>query len=61
MINSRTPEGDDMSQFCVFLLMLNAAYVAYGLSRRRNMWLFIVLYWIILTIKNYIDFVGIVF
>lgn len=50
-----------MSQFCVFLLMLNAAYVAYGLSRRRNMWLFIILYWIILTIKNYIDFVGIVF
>ena len=50
-----------MSQFCVFLLMLNAAYVTYGLSRRRNMWLFIVLYWVILTIKNYIDFVGIVF
>ena len=44
------------SQFFVFLLMIDAAIVAYGLSRKRNMWLFIVAYWIILTLKNMFDY-----
>lgn len=45
-----------MSQFFIFLLMIDAAIVAYGLSRKRNMWLFIVTYWIILTLKNMFDY-----
>ena len=45
-----------MSQFFIFLLMIDAAVVAYGLSRKRNMWPFIVTYWIILTLKNMFDY-----
>lgn len=45
-----------MSQFFVFLLMIDAAIVAFGLARKRNMWRFIVAYWIILTLKNAFDF-----
>lgn len=47
-----------MSQMAVFLLMADAAYVAYGLLKKKNMWMFIVLYWIILTYKNMIDLLG---
>ena len=45
-----------MSQFFIFLLMIDAAVVAYGLSRKRNMWPLIVTYWIILTLKNMFDY-----
>ena len=45
-----------ISQFCVFLLMIDAAWVAYGLLRKKNMWCWICLYWIILTAKNMVDF-----
>ena len=48
-----------MTQFLIFLLMLDAAWVAYGLLRRRNMWQFITLYWILLTIKNAVDWLGV--
>lgn len=44
-----------ISQMLVFLLMAEAALVAYGLSRRRNMWPWIVAYWVILTAKNLAD------
>lgn len=49
-----------ISQILVFLLMADAAYVAYGLSRKMNMWRCIVLYWVILTIKNLVDAAGVV-
>ena len=49
-----------ISQCLVFLLMADAAYVAYGLARKRNMWRCIVLYWVLLTAKNIVDFVGVV-
>ena len=45
-----------MSQFFIFLLMADAAIVVIGLSRKRNMWPFIVLYWALLTAKNAVDF-----
>ena len=31
-----------------------AAGVAYGLYRRKNMWAWIVAYWVVLTLKNVI-------
>lgn len=45
------------SQLCVFLLMLNAGIVAVGLSMGVNMWKWIILYWIVLTVKNCADFI----
>lgn len=47
-----------ISQAIVFLLMADAAWVAYGLFRKRNMWRWICLYWVILTIKNLVDLVS---
>lgn len=47
-----------LSQLCVFGLMLIASVVAIGLAKRRNMWKWIIAYWMLLTIKNVIDFVG---
>lgn len=44
-----------MSQFCVFLLMLDALWICIGLAANRVMWGWIVLYWAILTLKNYFD------
>ena len=48
-----------ISQILIFLLMADAAFVAYGLIRKRNMWKFICLYWILLTLKNFVDLVGV--
>lgn len=45
-----------MSQFFVFLLMADTLIVAVALSRKYNMWPFIVLYWVLLTIKNAVDY-----
>lgn len=47
-----------IAQILIFLLMADAAFVAYGLIRKRNMWKFICLYWLILTAKNLVDFMG---
>ena len=33
-------------------LLIDAAWVFYGLGRRKNMWLWICLYWVLLTLKN---------
>ena len=45
-----------ISQILIIFLMLDAAWVAYGLARKRNMWHWIVAYWIILTLKNLADY-----
>ena len=45
-----------MMQILVAMLMLNAGIVAIGLWRKRNMWPWIVCYWIVLTVKNALDF-----
>ena len=47
------------SQIMVFLLMVAALIVAIGLFRKRNMWKWISAYWVLLTIKNFIDFLGV--
>lgn len=44
-----------MSRLCIFLLMVDAAWVCIGLMQNRVMWAWIVLYWAILTVKNFID------
>ncbi len=41
----------------VLLLMLDAAWVAEGLLHKKNMWKWIALYWVILTVKNVIGLV----
>lgn len=45
-----------ISQIFVLLLAINAGYVAYGLSRKKVMWKWIILYWVILTLKNLYEF-----
>lgn len=47
-----------ISQILVFLLMVDAAWVAVGLYRKKNVQWFIVAYWIILTLKNMNDFIN---
>ena len=47
------------SQIMVFLLMADALIVVIGLFRKRNMWKWIITYWVLLTIKNFIDFLGV--
>ena len=46
-----------ITQIFIFLLFVDAAFVAYGLIKHKNMWQFICLYWVLLTIKNFIDIV----
>lgn len=45
-----------MSQILILLLGIDAAIVFAGLLQQRNMWAFIVAYWLILTAKNFVDF-----
>lgn len=45
------------SQFLIFLLMLDAAFVAFGLLNNWVMWPWIALYWVILTAKNSVDLI----
>ena len=44
-----------MTNAIQIMLAAIAAYVAYGLYRKRNMWRWIFLYWVVLTVKNIID------
>ena len=41
-----------IAQIFIFLLMADAAWVAYGLLRKKNRWAWICLYWRLLTLKN---------
>lgn len=47
-----------MTHLLIISLAIIAAVVAYGLYRKRNMWHWIVLYWLVLTIKNVLDAIG---
>lgn len=47
-----------ISQALVFCLMADAAWVAWGLWRHRDMWKWIVAYWAILTAKNAADWIA---
>lgn len=44
--------------FWVFLLWCISFIVAAGISRKVNMWGWIVAYWIVLCIKNLMDLMG---
>lgn len=46
-----------IDQILILLLMLDAAWVAYGLYKKKVMWRWIVLYWVILTTKNLVNLV----
>lgn len=45
-----------VSQILVLCLILIAGWVAVGLARKKVMWKWIVLYWVVLTLKNAADF-----
>lgn len=45
-----------LDQVLIFLLCLEALLIAVGLCKRVNMWPFIVMYWVTLTVKNAIAF-----
>lgn len=48
-----------VTAFIILCLAAIAARIAVGLARRRlNMWKWIILYWIVLTVKNVLDFAG---
>ena len=47
-----------ISQAYIFLLTAISARVAYGLYKKLNMWKWIVLYWVTLTLKNAYDFIS---
>lgn len=47
-----------LSQFLVLLLMVDAGWVAYGLLHHWDMWPWIVIYWLILTAKNAVDWIA---
>lgn len=47
-----------LSQLAVLMLMVDAGVVFAGLLQQKNMWILIVVYWFILTLKNLFDFVG---
>lgn len=47
------------SAYLVLALLVIAAVVAVGLMRKKNMWPLIVLYWVTLTVKNLIDWLGV--
>ena len=42
----------------ILTLMLIAARVSYGLMKMQNIWKWAVAYWVVLTIKNALDFAG---
>lgn len=41
------------------LLCTIAAIVAYGLYKKQNMWVWIIAYWLVLTIKNFLEILGV--
>lgn len=45
-----------ITHLLIILLAILAAYVAYGLYHKQNMWKWIVVYWLVLTVKNVVDF-----
>lgn len=46
-----------LTDLLIILLAILAGYVAYGLYKRKVMWKWIVLYWLVLTAKNTLDLI----
>lgn len=47
-----------IDQIFIFLLALIALDVANGLAKKKNMWSHIVIYWCVLTMKNFVSWIG---
>lgn len=45
-----------IDQTLILMLAIDAAWVAYGVSAKRNMWVWILLYWVILTAHNFVAY-----
>lgn len=45
----------------VIILAAIAGIVLYGLVKKRNMWVWIIAYWAVLTLKNIADFIFMIF
>ena len=45
----------------VIVLAAIAGIVLYGLVKKRNMWIWIIAYWAVLTLKNIADFIFMIF
>lgn len=48
-----------LSQACVIVLTLIAAWVAYQIYIVGQAWVWIIMYWIVLTMKNLCDWLSI--
>ena len=48
--------GVVIAQVLIFLLMFVSAHVAAGLLEHKDMWPWICVYWILLTVKNAVDY-----
>ena len=45
----------------VIVLAAIAGILLYGLAKKRNMWVWIIAYWAVLTLKNIADFIFMIF
>lgn len=46
-----------LSQALIFALIIIAAVVAVTLAARKSAWILIIVYWVVLTIKNIVDLI----
>ena len=47
-----------IDQILILVLAAIAGRVAYGLANKQNMWKLIITYWLVLTAKNMINWIG---
>ena len=47
-----------LSQALIFALIIIAAVVAVTLAAGKSAWILIIVYWVVLTIKNVVDLIG---
>ena len=47
-----------LSQALIFALIVIAAVVAVTLAAGKSAWILIIVYWVVLTIKNVVDLIG---
>lgn len=47
-----------MSQLCVIVLIVTAAWIARRIYSVGQAWAYIIAYWIVLTLKNLCDFLA---
>ena len=46
-----------LSQMLIFALIIIAAWVAFTLAAGKSAWILIIVYWVVLTIKNIVDLI----